>query len=221
MPVLSSTSNTDPNPFVSPGSPSLTDYGFVAALYTATATPSARLLLCGAVILAGALLGCLSLLRRPSPSQEAALLPGSASGSHGGDMAKARRDKPRTGNPADGAVGLTDKKDAAAAAAAPAAPVRPPQSRPSSNVPDSSIGQEDRDDDGSTTTETGGTTTGAGPGAEAPSRRRSYTKVVDGVGVELQEEIVAAEGWKRHTRVYGGGVCLACLENERDRRRML
>lgn len=28
------------------------------------------------------------------------------------------------------------------------------------------------------------------------------------------EEIVVAEGWTRHTRVYGGGVCQACVESE-------
>lgn len=44
-------------------------------------------------------------------------------------------------------------------------------------------------------------------------RRRSYTKTVQ--GVEMQGEIIVAEGWKRHTRVYGGGVCEACLESER------
>lgn len=52
-----------------------------------------------------------------------------------------------------------------------------------------------------------------------PPRRRSYTKMVDGMtmGIEVSEEIiVAAEGWRRHTRVYGGGVCLACLESESE-----
>lgn len=52
-----------------------------------------------------------------------------------------------------------------------------------------------------------------------PPRRRSYTKMKSqGAGEEelqIQEEIVVAEGWRRHTRVYGGGVCLACAESER------
>jgi hypothetical protein len=31
------------------------------------------------------------------------------------------------------------------------------------------------------------------------------------MGIELAEEvIIAAEGWRRHTRVYGGGACRAC-----------
>lgn len=34
--------------------------------------------------------------------------------------------------------------------------------------------------------------------------------------IDLQGEIIsvmddAGHGWKRHTRVYGGGVCLACV----------
>jgi hypothetical protein len=37
-----------------------------------------------------------------------------------------------------------------------------------------------------------------------------------GVEIDVQGEIIsvvddAGHGWKRHTRVYGGGVCLACL----------
>jgi hypothetical protein len=58
------------------------------------------------------------------------------------------------------------------------------------------------------------------PGAQAfddpnqlPIRRTSYTKQFDDIGVE--GEIVVAEGWRRHTRVYGGGVCQACEESER------
>ncbi|KAK6602603.1 hypothetical protein H4I95_06540 [Botrytis cinerea] len=48
-------------------------------------------------------------------------------------------------------------------------------------------------------------------------RRRSYTKppnpltntpVVNG-------EIISGDGWRRHTRVFGGGVCEACAESER------
>lgn len=45
-------------------------------------------------------------------------------------------------------------------------------------------------------------------------RRRSYTKTTAG-GVEVQGEVVMAEGWRRHTRVFGGGVCIACEESER------
>lgn len=54
-----------------------------------------------------------------------------------------------------------------------------------------------------------------------PPRRRSYTKMKtmegqdDIVQLNVQGEIVVAEGWRRHTRVYGGGVCLACAESER------
>ena len=47
------------------------------------------------------------------------------------------------------------------------------------------------------------------------TRRRSYTKTA--AGVEVVGEVVTGEGWRRHTRVYGGGVCLACLESERMR----
>lgn len=50
-------------------------------------------------------------------------------------------------------------------------------------------------------------------------RRRSYTKTVEG-GMEVEGEIIVAEGWRRHTRVYGGGVCQACLESERRMREM-
>jgi hypothetical protein len=55
-------------------------------------------------------------------------------------------------------------------------------------------------------------------------RRRSYNKnlSIDGsMGIEVNEEImVAAEGWRRHTRVYGGGVCQACLESEQAQAQM-
>lgn len=53
---------------------------------------------------------------------------------------------------------------------------------------------------------------------EMPPRRRSYTKattVAGGEEVQMTGEIVEAEGWRRHTRVFGGGVCLACEESER------
>lgn len=56
-------------------------------------------------------------------------------------------------------------------------------------------------------------------------RRRSYNKsltVDGGMGIEVSEEIIiAAEGWRRHTRVYGGGVCQACLESEQKQGQML
>ncbi len=58
-------------------------------------------------------------------------------------------------------------------------------------------------------------------------RRRSYTKrmSLDGDGngdgngmVEVSGEIMIAEGWRRHTRVFGGGVCRACEESDERRR---
>lgn len=49
---------------------------------------------------------------------------------------------------------------------------------------------------------------------EMPPRRRSYTKATPDGG-EVSGEIVVAEGWRRHTRVFGGGVCKACEESER------
>lgn len=45
-------------------------------------------------------------------------------------------------------------------------------------------------------------------------RRRSYTKTTS-QGMEVSGEIVVGEGWRRHTRVFGGGVCKACEESER------
>ncbi|RDW71587.1 hypothetical protein BP6252_08150 [Coleophoma cylindrospora] len=45
-------------------------------------------------------------------------------------------------------------------------------------------------------------------------RRRSYNRLTTD-GVPVAGEIVVAEGWRRHTKVFGGGVCLACIENER------
>ena len=33
-------------------------------------------------------------------------------------------------------------------------------------------------------------------------------------GTEVSGEIFVAEGWRRHTKVFGGGVCAACEENE-------
>jgi hypothetical protein len=47
-----------------------------------------------------------------------------------------------------------------------------------------------------------------------PSRRRSYTKTTAD-GTEVTGEIVVGEGWRRHTRVFGGGVCEACAESDR------
>ncbi|KFY41568.1 hypothetical protein V494_02906, partial [Pseudogymnoascus sp. VKM F-4513 (FW-928)] len=64
------------------------------------------------------------------------------------------------------------------------------------------------------------TTAGAGAPATPATepRRRSYAKTA--AGVEVVGEVVTGEGWRRHTRVYGGGVCLACLESERMRAAM-
>lgn len=50
-------------------------------------------------------------------------------------------------------------------------------------------------------------------GRDVP-RRRSYTKTTPG-GVEVTGEVVLGEGWRRHTRVFGGGVCMACEESDR------
>jgi hypothetical protein len=33
--------------------------------------------------------------------------------------------------------------------------------------------------------------------------------------MEINGEIIVAEGWRRHTKVFGGGVCAACEESER------
>jgi len=53
-------------------------------------------------------------------------------------------------------------------------------------------------------------------GGNGIPRRRSYTRPLeDGPGGEISGEIVVAEGWRRHTRVFGGGVCKACEESER------
>jgi hypothetical protein len=52
-------------------------------------------------------------------------------------------------------------------------------------------------------------------------RRRSYTKTIVSGGAEIVEVevngeiIVSPDGWRRHTRVFGGGVCKACEESER------
>jgi hypothetical protein len=63
-------------------------------------------------------------------------------------------------------------------------------------------------------------------------RRRSYTKTLSNSSVSssgssgsgssstsgsivVTGEILQAEGWRRHTRVFGGGVCKACEESER------
>ena len=53
------------------------------------------------------------------------------------------------------------------------------------------------------------------PQSDIP-RRRSYTKTVETSAeeVEMKGQIQETESWRRHTRVYGGGVCLACLESE-------
>jgi hypothetical protein len=51
------------------------------------------------------------------------------------------------------------------------------------------------------------------PVMEMPPRRRSYTKTMTD-RTEVSGEIIVAEGWRRHTRVFGGGVCKACEESE-------
>lgn len=48
-------------------------------------------------------------------------------------------------------------------------------------------------------------------------RRRSYIKTLSN-GSEMSGEVVEAAGqWRRHTRVFGGGVCIACEESESRR----
>ena len=49
---------------------------------------------------------------------------------------------------------------------------------------------------------------------ERSPRTRSYTKTMLD-GTEVSGEIIVADGWRRHTRVFGGGVCKACEESER------
>jgi len=49
-------------------------------------------------------------------------------------------------------------------------------------------------------------------------RRRSYTKALStssNLSQAVNGEVIMGEGWKRHTRVFGGGVCKACEESER------
>lgn len=48
-------------------------------------------------------------------------------------------------------------------------------------------------------------------------RRRSYTKTPNLLTntPSITGEIIAGDGWRRHTRVFGGGVCEACAESER------
>ncbi|EPE29748.1 hypothetical protein GLAREA_00908 [Glarea lozoyensis ATCC 20868] len=41
-----------------------------------------------------------------------------------------------------------------------------------------------------------------------------YTASDNMIEVEVQGEIIVAEGWRRHTRVFGGGVCKACEESK-------
>ncbi|KAK2625929.1 hypothetical protein QTJ16_005241 [Diplocarpon rosae] len=51
-------------------------------------------------------------------------------------------------------------------------------------------------------------------GGPEPPRRRSYTRTTPS-GTEVRGEVVLADGWRRHTRVFGGRVCQACEESER------
>ncbi|APA16154.1 hypothetical protein sscle_16g109240 [Sclerotinia sclerotiorum 1980 UF-70] len=50
-----------------------------------------------------------------------------------------------------------------------------------------------------------------------PPRRRSYTKPPNSLinTPAVSGEIISGDGWRRHTRVFGGGVCEACAESER------
>ncbi|EKD20235.1 hypothetical protein MBM_02187 [Drepanopeziza brunnea f. sp. 'multigermtubi' MB_m1] len=49
-------------------------------------------------------------------------------------------------------------------------------------------------------------------------KRRSYTETTL-EDVEVQGEVVVmAGGWRRHTNVFGGGVCVACKESDRRMR---
>lgn len=67
---------------------------------------------------------------------------------------------------------------------------------------------------------TSSTTATSGLKIDIP-RRRSYTKTIVSGGAEIVEVelngeiIVSPEGWRRHTRVFGGGVCKACEESEK------
>lgn len=51
-----------------------------------------------------------------------------------------------------------------------------------------------------------------------PVRRTSYSQTIDSLPAE--DEVVVAPSWKRHTRVYGGGVCEACEESAAKMRAM-
>jgi len=63
-------------------------------------------------------------------------------------------------------------------------------------------------------TEIGGSFSSFEP-VDIPTKRRSYTKNIPGGEVSGEIVVNDTEGWRRHTRVYGGGVCLACEESER------
>lgn len=58
-------------------------------------------------------------------------------------------------------------------------------------------------------------------------RRRSYSRTLtvpspgdsqisEAIKVQVSGEVVLAEGWRRHTRVFGGSVCKACEGNQRN-----
>ncbi|KAG4026065.1 hypothetical protein MFRU_045g00100 [Monilinia fructicola] len=55
------------------------------------------------------------------------------------------------------------------------------------------------------------------PTEDSLPRRRSYTKTPNILTNTpgLTGEIISGDGWRRHTRVFGGGVCEACAESER------
>ena len=56
------------------------------------------------------------------------------------------------------------------------------------------------------------------PSGKDIPRRRSYTKTLStssNPSQAVQGEIIQSDSWRRHTRVFGGGVCKACEESER------
>jgi hypothetical protein len=61
-----------------------------------------------------------------------------------------------------------------------------------------------------------GTLSDTPSGMDIP-RRRSYTKTLSTSSKPshtVQGEIIQSDSWRRHTRVFGGGVCKACEESE-------
>ena len=59
------------------------------------------------------------------------------------------------------------------------------------------------------------TSRAAPEGSDQPEGAPLYYTASDSmIEVEVQGEIIVAEGWRRHTRVFGGGVCKACEESK-------